>query len=185
MSDAAPDRDAREPARLGWFDRLVVGMNALGSFWILVLVLLVTADALGRSFFTHPIVGTHELIQISIVGIVFLQLADAIRTGRLTRADSFLGVLLARARRAGAALECAFFLLGAVYMGIGLWGSIPLLAESIERKSYLGNEGVFTAPVWPVKTIIVLGLAVCMIQFVRLAIAAFRRARAGHAGLRR
>lgn len=184
MNSAAPNRDAREPARLGWFDRLVVGMNALGSFWILLLVLLVTADALGRSFFTHPIVGTHELIQISIVGIVFLQLADAIRTGRLTRADSFLGVLLAGSPRAGAALECAFFLLGAAYMGIGLWGSIPLLVESIERRSYLGNEGVFTAPVWPVKTIIVLGLAVCLIQFVRLAISAFRRVRGDRVGAR-
>jgi TRAP-type mannitol/chloroaromatic compound transport system permease small subunit len=177
MTPAAAGEDAQEPERPGLFDRLVVGMNAAGSFWILLLVLLVTADALGRSFFTHPIVGTHELIQISIVGIVFLQLADAIRTGRLTRADSFLGMLLHAAPRAGAALECAFFLLGAAYMAIGLWGSVPLLVESIERKSYLGNEGVFTAPVWPVKTIIVLGLAVCMIQFLRLAIGAFRRAR--------
>lgn len=157
-------------------------MNALGSFWVLLLVLLVTADALGRSFFTHPIVGTHELVQISIVGIVFLQLADAIRTGRLTRADSFLGVLLVTAPRAGAALECAFFLFGATYMGIGLWGSIPLLVESIERRSYLGNEGVFTAPVWPVKAIIVLGLATCMVQFLRLALGAYRRARAARRG---
>jgi TRAP-type mannitol/chloroaromatic compound transport system permease small subunit len=182
VSTAAPGREAAEPERLGRFDRLVVGMNAAGSFWILLLVLLVTADALGRSFFTYPIVGTHELVQISIVGIVFLQLADAIRTGRLTRADSFLGALLLGAPRAGAALECAFFLLGAAYMGIALWGSFPLLVESIERKSYLGNEGVFTAPVWPVKTIIVLGLAVCMVQFLRLAAGAFRRARGRGAG---
>lgn len=184
MSTAAPDPGSPEPERLGRFDWLVVGMNAAGSLWILLLVLLVTADALGRSFFTHPIVGTHELVQISIVGIVFLQLGDAIRTGRLTRADSFLGALLIGAPRAGAALECAFFLLGAAYMGIGLWGSIPLLVESIQRKSYLGNEGVFTAPVWPVKTIIVLGLAVCMIQFLRLAAGAFRRARRTMAGAR-
>ena len=165
------------PERLGWFDRLVVGLNALGSFWILLLVLLITADALGRSFFTHPIVGTHELIQISVVGIVFLQLADAIRTGRLTRSDTFLGVLQFRSPRAGAALEGVFCLLGATYMAIGLWGSVPLLKEAIERNSWIGNEGVFTAPVWPVKTIIVIGLAVCLVQFLRLAGALFRQAR--------
>jgi TRAP-type mannitol/chloroaromatic compound transport system permease small subunit len=165
------------PERLGWFDRLVVGMNALGSFWILLLILLITSDALGRSFFTHPIVGTHELVQISIVGIVFLQLGDAIRTGRLTRSDTFLGVLQLRTPRAGAALEGVFCLLGAAYMAIGLWGSVPLLKEAIERNSWIGNEGVFTAPVWPVKTIIVLGLAVCLVQFLRLAVGLFRRAR--------
>jgi TRAP-type C4-dicarboxylate transport system permease small subunit len=166
------------PERLGWFDRLVVGLNALGSFWILLLVLLITADALGRSFFTHPIVGTHELVQLSIVGIVFLQLADAIRIGRLTRSDTFLAVLWLRSPRAGATLEGVFCLLGAAYMAIGLWGSVPLLKEAIERNSWIGNEGVFTAPVWPVKTIIVIGLAACLVQFLRLAFASFRRARA-------
>jgi hypothetical protein len=73
-------------------------------------------------------------------------------------------------------------LLGAVYMAIGLWGSIPLLKEAIERKSWIGNEGVFTAPVWPVKTIIVLGLATCTVQFLRLALDSFCRARQNGGG---
>jgi hypothetical protein len=77
----------------------------------------------------------------------------------------------------GAALDGLFCALGATFMGIGLWGSVPLLKEAIERRSYLGNEGIFTAPVWPVKTIIVVGLAVCLLQFLRLAVAAFRRVR--------
>lgn len=152
-------------------------MNTLGSFWILLLVVLVTSDALGRTFLNYPITGTHEMIQISVVGIVFLQLADAIRTGRLTRSDSFLGIVSLKWPRAGAALDGLFCMLGAIFMGIGLWGSVPLLQESIDRGSYLGNEGIFTAPVWPVKTIIVLGLGVCLLVFLRLALAAFRRAR--------
>jgi TRAP-type mannitol/chloroaromatic compound transport system permease small subunit len=176
MSAAGPGSGPAAQERPGWFDRLVVGLNALGSFWILLLVLLITSDALGRSFFAHPIVGTHELIQISIVGIVFLQLADAIRTGRLTRSDTFLAVMRLRSPRAGAALESIFCLLGAIYMAIGLWGSVPLLKEAIERNSWIGNEGVFTAPVWPVKTIIVIGLAACLVQFLRLALGSFRRA---------
>ena len=177
MSSATPGDDVQESERPGAFDRLVVGMNALGSFWVLLLVLLVTSDALGRTFLNHPIQGTHEMIQISVVGIVFMQLADTIRTGRLTRSDSVLGILSEKRPRLAAALQCAFHLLGAAFMGIGLWGSVPLLREAIERGSYIGNEGIFTAPVWPVKTIIVMGLAVCLIQFLRLAIASFRQAR--------
>jgi TRAP-type mannitol/chloroaromatic compound transport system permease small subunit len=159
------------------FGALVIGMNALGSMWILLLILLVTADALGRSFFAHPIAGVTEMIQISIIGIVFSQLADAIRNGKLTRADSLLGWVGARRPRAADAMEAAFLLLGAVYMGLALWGSFPLLLEAIERKSYLGNEGVFTVIVWPVKTIIVVGLTVCLIEFLRQSLAALRRAR--------
>jgi len=172
VSDKGPDQSGNP----GALDRLIVGMNALGSVWILLLVLMVFADALGRSFFSHPIAGVTELIQISIVGIVFLQLADAIRTGRLTRSDSFLGLVHARHSHVGSALEGVFFALGATYMALGLWGTIPLLQEAIERKSYLGNEGVFTVIVWPVKAITVIGLAVCLVQFLRLAVRAFRRA---------
>ena len=176
MSDATRDPGAQQTVRPGVFDRLVIGMNALGSFWVLLLVLLVTGDALGRTFLNHPIEGTHEMIQISVVGIVFMQLADTIRTGRLTRADSILGICNLRWPRVGAAMQCAFCVLGALFMGIGLWGSVPLLKEAIDRGSYIGNDGIFTAPVWPVKTIIVVGLAMCLIQFLRLAIVAFRQA---------
>lgn len=176
MSNAKPGEGRQHSARLGAFDRLVVGMNALGSFWILLLVMLVTSDALGRTFLNHPIAGTHEMIQISVVGIVFLQLADTIRTGRLTRSDSVLAILNLHWPRVAAVLQCAFYLLGAAFMGIGLWGSVPLLKEAIDRGSYIGNDGIFTAPVWPVKTIIVIGLAVCLIQFLRLGFTAFRQA---------
>lgn len=152
---------------LGVFDRLVVGMNAVGSLWILFLVLLVTSDAMGRSFLHKPIVGVTELIQISIIGVVFLQLADAIRTQRLTRADSFLSLLRANWPRLGSALEGSFFLLGATYMALGLWGSIPLLTEAYERQEVIGNTGVFTLIIWPIKAVIVLGLGVSLIEFLR------------------
>jgi TRAP-type mannitol/chloroaromatic compound transport system permease small subunit len=160
----------------GAFDRLIVGMNALGSIWILLLILLVTSDALARSFLNHPIVGVTELIQISIVGIIFSQLADAIRNRKLTRADSLLSAVAARRPRAAHAMEAVFCLLGAIYAGLAVWGSTPLLFEAIERGSYLGNEGVFTVIVWPVKAITVVGLSVCAIEFLRQARAALRRA---------
>lgn len=171
---AAPDP---VPPRTG-FGRLVVGMNAMGSAWILVLILLVSADSFGRSFFSHPIAGVTEIIQISIVGIVFSQLADAIRNGRLTRADSLLGWMHERRPGVGHAMEALFCVLGAVYMGLALWGTVPLLVESVQRKAYLGNQGVFTVVVWPVKLITVIGLLLCLVEFLRQAMAAWRRARA-------
>ena len=167
-------RDADE--RLNPLDRLIVGMNALGSIWILFLILLVTTDAMSRSVFHSPIAGVTEMVEISIVGIVFLQLADAIRTGQLTRADSFLTVLRTRHGRIAHALEALFFLFGAAYMVLGLWGSLPLLTEAFERNAYLGNQGVFTVIVWPVKAVLSLGLLMGLIEFLRQALRSWRSA---------
>ena len=164
MSDIA---NKPAPVRFNPFDRLVIGMNALGSLWILFLVLLVTSDAIGRSFFASPIVGVTELIQISIIAIVFLQLADAIRTHRLTRADSVLCLMRTRCPRTANSMEASFFLLGAVYMALGIWGSVPLMIEAYERQEVIGNTGVFTFIIWPIKAILVLGLATSLIEFLR------------------
>lgn len=172
MENPLNTQDARPQ---GMFDRLVVGMNAVGSLWILFLVLLVTSDAMGRSFFASPIVGVTELIQISIIGIVFLQLADAIRTQRLTRADSFLSLMRVNWPRLCGALEGFFFLLGATYMALGLWGSVPLLTEAYERQEVIGNTGVFTLIIWPIKAVIVLGLGVSLIEFLRQCFRAWAR----------
>lgn len=163
------------PAPRSAFGRLVVGMNAIGSVWILGLVLLVTCDALSRSFFAHPIAGVTEMVQISILGIVFLQLADAIRRGKLTRSDSFLSLLRKRYPAATDAIEGLFCVLGAVYMALALWGTLPLLTEAFERDFYLGNQGVFTVIVWPIKAVTVLGLGVCLIEFSRQAWQALRQ----------
>ena len=84
--------------------------------------------------------------------------------------------LAARAQRLAWRLEAAFLAMGAAYMVLGLWGSVPLLLESYERDEFMGNVGVFTVRVWPIKTVIVLGLIVTFIEFTRQAIAAWRRA---------
>jgi TRAP-type C4-dicarboxylate transport system permease small subunit len=174
MSTAQEATPSIKGTSLTGLDRVILGMNALGSTWILLLILLVTADAIGRSFFSHPIAGVNEMVQISIVGIVFLQLADAIRNGKLTRADSFLTWLGNRSPSGHNRLNGVFMVLGAVYMGLALWGSFPLLVEAIERNSYLGNEGVFTVAVWPVKAVTVAGLSVCLIEYLRQALRAWR-----------
>ena len=46
----------RESAPLRLFGMVVSGMNAAGSCWIVVLMLLINAEAIGRSAFNQPIV---------------------------------------------------------------------------------------------------------------------------------
>jgi TRAP-type C4-dicarboxylate transport system permease small subunit len=157
------------------FGGLVGGMNALGSAWILVLMLLINADAFGRTLFNSPIIGVIEVIQISIVGIVFMQLADSLRTGVLTRSDGLFNQLNRRRPAAGRCLSVVTHLLGAAFMGLILYGSWPSMIEAWVEDHYIGVPGMFTAPMWPVKGIIVLASAVTMIQFLLIAAQPVRR----------
>ncbi|MBL4908217.1 MAG: TRAP transporter small permease [Sneathiella sp.] len=150
----------------GWFNKLVSSLNALGSVWIFLVMLLINADAFGRTVFAAPIDGVIEIVELSLVGIVFLQLGDATRRGRLTRSDGFFNLVGRHHRGLHRFMGVLFDGLGVLFMGIILYGSVPLLIESYENDYYVGNEGVFTAPVWPVNTIIVLGCVVTLLQFL-------------------
>jgi TRAP-type mannitol/chloroaromatic compound transport system permease small subunit len=160
-NEAGPKRSA--PLRA--FGGLVGGMNALGSCWIVVLMILINAEAIGRSAFNQPIIGVIEMIEISIVGIVFMQLADSLRRGVLTRSDGLYNQVMNRSPRAGHVMGMITSLLGAFFMGLVLRGSIPYLTDSWKQDWYIGVEGMFTAPVWPVALIIVIAVCVTMLQF--------------------
>lgn len=168
MPESGPtDRAGRyESAPLRLFGGIIGGMNAAGSCWIVVLMLLINAEAIGRSAFNQPIIGVIEMIEISVVGIVFMQLADSLRRGVLTRSDGLFNQVMSRKPAAGHAMGAVTHLLGAVFMALILWGSVPFFIDAWEKDYYIGVEGMFTAPVWPVALIIVIAVTVTMIQFL-------------------
>ncbi len=164
---------------LPWqFQRLGKLLNALGTLWIVALMVLINTDVLGRNLFDAPVRGVTELVALSIVGIVFLQLADTLHSGRFTRAD----VLLARLKESrpvfAARLQALYHLVGAGLMGVILWAAWQPLIEAIRIREYVGAIGDFTAPVWPVRLIMLIGLSATLITFLLLAWADWQRARA-------
>jgi TRAP-type mannitol/chloroaromatic compound transport system permease small subunit len=164
------------PLPLG-FQRLGRALNALGTLWIVALMLLINSDVLGRNLLNAPVRGVTELVALSIVGIVFLQLADTLHSGRFTRADVLLDRLKRSRPVAAAWLQAAFHLVGAALMVVILWAAWAPLVESIRIREYVGAIGDFTAPVWPVRLIMLVGLTVTLITFVLLALADLKRAR--------
>jgi TRAP-type C4-dicarboxylate transport system permease small subunit len=163
-------------AALSPLDRVLVGLNILGALLILALLVLINRDALGRTFFSAPVIGVHELVELSIVAIVFLQLGDAVRIGRLTRSDGLLMSISRRLPPAGRALRILFDLLAALFMGLIVLGAGPKLISSIERGEFAGTAMLFTAPEWPVRAVILLGAVMAGIKFLAMAWAQFRRA---------
>ncbi len=161
------------------FSRLLGAMNALGTVWIFLLMVLINTDILGRELFNTPVRGTTELLSLSIVGIVFLQLGHALMSGRMTRSDMVIENLLILRPRAGRFLQGLFNLLGLVFLAIIFWGSIAPFEEAIEIGEYVGAAGDFTAPTWPIRLLILVGSVATGLQYLVMAWQDFRFVFAG------
>jgi TRAP-type mannitol/chloroaromatic compound transport system permease small subunit len=146
-------------------DRIVIAMNAIGSLWVLLLVVLIDADAFGRTLLNMPIAGMIEIVAVSLAVIVFCQLADTIRLGKLTRSDTYLAQFAA-GTLSGRLLVAGFEVLGAIAMSLIVAGTVPLLIQSYQRGYFIGVRGVFTFPDWPMKAVIVVGAVAALLCFV-------------------
>ena len=140
--------------------------NAAGTLVVILLIAVVNYDIIARGVFNKPFLGAVEVVQFSMVLIVFLQLPDVARVGRLTRSDGFLGFLGRRNKSAGRAMSRLIDACSAAFMliiAIAIW---PEFIEMWESKDYFGVPGVFTAPWWPVKLVIFISASLCALLYV-------------------
>ncbi|HRD98544.1 MAG TPA: TRAP transporter small permease subunit [Rubrivivax sp.] len=149
--------------------RVFGAMNALGTLWILALMVLMNVDVFGRNLLDMPVRGVTELVSLSIVGIVFLQLADTLRVGRFTRADVLLDRLKRERPAWSDALQALFHLVGFALMVVILLASWEPLVEAVVIREYVGAVGDFQAPVWPVRLVTLVGLTATALCFALLA----------------
>ena len=152
------------------FHRLASGIalaaNAAGTFVVIALIAVVNYDIIARGLFNRPFLGAVEVVQFSMVLIVFLQLPDVIRVGRLTRSDGFLGLLRSSRPVAGRTLSRVIDAVSAIFMvlvAVAIW---PEFVEMWESNDFFGVPGVFTAPWWPVKLVIFLSACLCAVHFI-------------------
>ncbi|MEP3280488.1 MAG: TRAP transporter small permease subunit [Stappiaceae bacterium] len=157
--------DRKDPAPLRWLDWLTQGANICGSLLISALVVLIGADVLGRNLFNTPISGVPELVTLSIVAIVFLQAPQALKAGRMTRSDAVISQINRRLPKVGSALETLFDLLAIIVVGAILYATYPIFTRAFARSEFIGAAGDFTAPVWPVKLMILIGGTLLALQF--------------------
>jgi TRAP-type mannitol/chloroaromatic compound transport system permease small subunit len=159
--------DARS-GRAG-FGALTAVLAAIGTGWILFLMALICADVLSRWLLNAPILGVAEMVQFSIVGIVFLQLPQTLRVGGLTRADVLFARIQSRAPRVACVMQLAYDLIGAALFAIILITTWPLAEQAFANREFYGSTGVVQIPTGPLKAIIILGCAALVVQFSLLA----------------
>lgn len=177
-------------------ERFVVSIaiiaNVSGAFVLLALVAIMNVDVVSRNLFNAPFRGVVEVVIFSLALIVFLQLPDVVRTGRLTRSDGFLGLARSRRPRLGGALTRFLDAIACVFMCLIVWTVWPEFTESFEschffsqpefgpaqtgaiwadfktaltRCDYFGTPGILQAPWWPVRLAIAFGCAWAAILF--------------------
>ncbi|MBX3529396.1 MAG: TRAP transporter small permease [Rhizobiaceae bacterium] len=156
---------------------LMSAANAVSTAWIIVIMLLIVADVLGRELFLLPIVGVHEMVGFSIVGIVFLQAAHANLRGRMIRSDGLVTSIGLRRPRVQAGFDLLAHLLGAILSVALVFAIWPRMARAFARDELQGIPGHFTLPVWPMLALIVFGSAMLALSFLMAALVAWRRLR--------
>lgn len=160
-----------------WFGRLVDGLNAAGSVLIGAIMLLMCADVLLRDLANRPIDGVAELVATSIVVIVFLQLPSTLRHGRMSRADLFLDPFITRRPAAGRRLRALFSFAGVFACAVIAYASWKPLLRAWTDSEFLGVEGIFTFPTWPMRVVVLTGAALAAVQYLLLVIQDLREAR--------
>ena len=145
---------------------LTQGFNVLGSSLIMALMILVVADVVGRNFFGAPVSGVPEIVTLSIVAIVFLQVPQSLREDRIPRSDGLRMMIMERYPRIARGLDTLFDLAGVTVMAVIVWSTWPLLVKAWTRSDFIGAIGEFTAPTWPIKAIIIVGSSALILQFL-------------------
>jgi TRAP-type C4-dicarboxylate transport system permease small subunit len=160
-----------------YFGTFTQALNIIGTLLILAMAIAVNADVIGRNAFNHPIAGVLEFIGLSIVAVVFLQMANTLREDRHVSNDVFIRMLAAVRPRVAEGLHAAFNMVGAVLMLMIVVYVWPIMRESYEGDYYAGTAGVIEIPIWPFMAIVVLGAATTVIQFLLDAWRHYQRAR--------
>ena len=147
-------------------DGIAIVANAVGTTVVLLMVAVVNYDVVARGVFGQPFLGAVEVVQFSMVLIVFLQLPDVIRVGRLTRSDGFLLLMDARRPAVSRIQRRIIDAVSGIFMIIVAFAIWPEFVEMWHTQDFFGVPGVFTAPWWPIKLTIFASACLCAVLFL-------------------
>lgn len=185
MPDHRQDSGARQDGghRTGVVHRFwraaVDGLAALGTLLIGGLMLLICADIVARNLMGSSLPLISELGALTLVMIVYLQLATTVRADRLPRTEIFLLALQAARPRAAALLTACFDLTGAVLVGLIAWSTVRILEKDLASYEFIGVPGIATVPTWPFRALILVGVTVAAVEFLVRTLRALRTATSG------
>jgi C4-dicarboxylate transporter, DctQ subunit len=148
--------------------RLVRVLLALAALMIFLLSFLVVADVIGRGAFNSPVKGTPEIVSMSIVIICFLLAGYAVQSGGMIYTDILVGMFGIRGQAFAQLLSAV---LGILFFGLIVWGSYEPTLHAWTSGEYEG-EGALRVPVWPARSIVLIGAALVVATYLLHAVSA-------------
>lgn len=144
------------------FGRLLSALNIVASLLICTIMLIITTDVVGRALFRFPLYGVPEMTKLSIICIVWLQMAYTLRQRQHLRSNLILGVL-PRIGQQGVLLLNA--LVGVDIFTLIAYYSYPELLRAWRTGAFEGEHPV-RIPVWPIWATVVIGSALTALEYV-------------------
>lgn len=132
--------------------------------WAIVgfIMVLITADVLGRYLFSTPIIGTLELTEAIMPFAIFFALAHAQASGGHIRVSVVTGRL---PYRLGQWVDILAHVVALAFFGFLTWYSGMTAVESWQYRE--ASEGLLRIPLYPAKFGISIGSAAMALQLVR------------------
>jgi TRAP-type C4-dicarboxylate transport system permease small subunit len=150
-----------------WITTCLLVIAAVLGF---LLSFVVVADVVGRVAFSRPLMGTPEIVSISIVMICFLQAGYAVRSGGMINVDFLLVRMPPRMQSYVMAVGA---LLGLGFFGLVCWGAIDPAIHAWMSNEFEG-EGALRVPSWPARFIVVIGTGLAALSYTLSAIENFK-----------
>lgn len=148
------------------FLKATSGFNAMGTVLILIIGVLILFDVIGRIFFNHPVTGVVEIVKVSIVGAVWIQIPYSTMTKLHVRSTLIHTRLGPNGKEV---LNIISNAIGGSLMMILFWASWSDMIHSWSISEFEG-EGVFRIPAYPIRTALTIGCGMAGIHFAALLI---------------
>lgn len=145
-------------------------LHILSSVWVFVLAVVILVDVFGRILFLHPLPGTKEILQNSVIAITFLQVPLAIYSGAMLRTTLISDLLPEYFRKI---LRTLCYVLGFSLFAAIAYASLPQAIDAFRINEYEG-EGSFRIYTWPIKLLIVITGAYAAVAYLTLMISDWR-----------
>jgi TRAP-type C4-dicarboxylate transport system permease small subunit len=142
--------------------RILSTLNFGASVLTLAIMVLIGVDVFGRALFGRPLYGVPEITKLSIVCLVWLQMAYTLHVRKHLRADTLLGIMPSAGRRV---VMLANGIGGVfVFSVIASYGYFEL-ARAWSTGTFEGEDPV-RLPIWPVWLILVVGAALTALEYL-------------------
>lgn len=138
------------------------GAAFIGALCILALMLLTTVDVVGRYFFDHPIMGTYEVSNFLLVGIVFLGVAYVQSLKGHIKLEIFERLL---SRKARSILDIFGNVVGLFVLSLMTWQAGILAWRAWQSREYVLG-GIYQLPDWPVKAVLPFGIGLLCTRLI-------------------